>query len=246
MRLIIVILLGIPPHIFSQQLQLHYDLRHTLDPKHNPKNFPMIVFEYFKSQDSGTSLIKPGSFLLKAQADLIGAKNNIGKYYMEVSQSFRCWKPKIFVQLQYSGGLGIAEPGSYGFYISNAFSLGLSHPFQWQDAWFNVHACYTYHNFKKPSHDLLTSFYWWKGVMNYKLQFAGDVELWTVNRNQGDSYTAGTNGKKISFYGEPQIWYKIKGGFSFGSRVNLYYHVLTNDNSFQVYPTIGLRYQFKS
>jgi hypothetical protein len=244
MRLVIVFFLGIPFNVFSQQLQFHYDLRHTVDPKHNPKNFPAIVFEYFKSQDSGTCFIKPGSFLFKAQADLIGAENNIGKFYMEVSQSFRCWRPKIFVQLQYSGGLGVAEPGSYGYYLSNAFSLGVSHPFQWQHAWFNVYACYTYHHFQKPSHDLLTSFYWWKGAMNYKLQFAGDVELWTVNRNHGDSYTAGMKGKKISFYGEPQVWYKLTKNFYVGSKFNLYYHVLTDENTFQIYPTAGLKYQF--
>jgi uncharacterized protein DUF5020 len=244
MRLVILFFFGIPLNVFSQQLQFHYDLRHTVDPKHNPKNFPAIVFEYFKSQDSGTRFIKPGSFLFKAQADLIGAKNNIAKYYMEVSQSFRCWKPKIFVQLQYSGGLGIAEPGSYGFYISNAFSLGVGHPFQWQHTWFNVYACYTYHNFQKPSHDLLASFYWWKGAMNYKLQFAGDVELWTLNRNQGDSYTAGMKGKKISFYGEPQVWYNLTKHFYVGSKFNLYYHVLTDENIFQIYPTAALKYQF--
>src|SRR4030095_2898583 len=106
-----------------QQLQFHYDLRHTIDPPNNPKNYTTIVFEYFKSQDSGSCFIKPGSFLLKTQADLIGANNNVGKYYMEVSQSFRCWRPTIFVQLHYAGGLGISEPGSSGFYIDNAFSV---------------------------------------------------------------------------------------------------------------------------
>lgn len=244
MKLIIVLALGFPCGLFCQELQFHYDLRGTLDPTHNPKNFPTLFFIYFKAQDSGTRFIKPGSFLLKMQADLVGEKNNIGKYYIEMSQSFRCWRPKIFVQLQYSGGLGIAEPGSDGYYISNAFSIGLSRPFQWGNAWLNVYASYTYHNFEKPSHDVLTSFYWWKGFLHYKLQFAGDVELWTLNRNLGDRYTAGMSGKKMSFYGEPQIWYSLKNRFSFGSKINMYYHILTNDDRFQMYPTIGLRYQF--
>ena len=239
-------LISISSCALCQQLQLHYDLRHTLDAKHTQKDFPTIFFEYFKSQDSGTAFIKPGSFLFKVQADLAGAKGNIGKLYMQVSQSFRCWRPKIFVQLQYSGGLGIAEPGSYGFYINNAFSLGLGHPFQWKNAWFNAYACYTYNRFIKPSHDALASFYWWKGLLNYKLQFTGDFELWTINRNHGDSYTAGKKGKKVSFYGEPQIWYSITKGFSVGSKVNLYYHVLSDENRLQVYPTAAVRYQFRN
>jgi hypothetical protein len=230
--------------MFSQKLQLHYDLRHTVDPKNTQKNFPTLYFEYSKSQDSGRSFFKPGSFLLKTQADLLGTKGNIGQLYMQVSQSFRCWKPKIFVQLQYSGGLGIAEPGSYGYYITNAFSAGLGHPFQWKNAWFNAYACYTYNNFKEPSHDGLASFYWWKGFLNYKMQFAGDFNVWTINRNHGDSFTAGLHGKKVSFYGEPQIWYNITKDFSAGSKFNLYYHVLNDANMLQVYPTLAIMYHF--
>jgi hypothetical protein len=237
-------MVGISPLVFSQKLQLHYDLRHTVDPKKTQKNFPSVYFEYFKSQDSGTSFIKPGSFLFKSQADLSGTKSNIGQFYMQVSQSFRCWRPKIFIQLQYSGGLGIAEPSSYGFYISNAFSIGLGHPFQWKNAWFNLYACYTYNNFKKPSHDALASFYWWKGLLNYKMQFAGDLNVWTVNRDHGDTFTAGLRGKDFLFYGEPQLWYKIAKHFSVGSKVNLYYHVLNNGNLLQVYPTVAAMYQF--
>jgi hypothetical protein len=120
---------------FSQTLQLHYDIRHTVDPKRNTKNFPTLYFEYFKSQDSGKSFIKPGSFLLKMQADFLGEKDNMGKFYMQVSQSFRFWKPKIFLSLQYSGGLGITEPKQYSYYLANTFSAGLEYPFKWGSAW---------------------------------------------------------------------------------------------------------------
>lgn len=230
--------------VFSQQLQFHYDLRHVVDAKRTQKNFPSLYFEYFKSQDSGNAFIKPGSFLFKTQADLVGTKNNIGQFYTQASQSFRCWRPKIFVQLQYSGGLGIAEPGSYGFYINNAFSLGLGHPFQWRGAWFNVYACYTYNAFKKPSNDALASFYWWKGLLNYKMQFAGDFSLWTLNKNHGDAFTAGLHGKKISFFAEPQIWYRVMKNLFAGSKINFYYHVLTDNNWLQVYPTAAVMYHF--
>ena len=236
--------MGISQIAFCQKLQLHYDLRHTLDPKHASKNFPSIYFEYFKSLDSGTAFIKPGSFLFKAQADLVGAHSNIGQFYMQASQSFRCWKPKIFVQLQYSGGLGIAEPGSYGYYINNAFSVGLGHPFQWKHAWFNLYACYTYNSLRKPSHDALLSFYWWKGLLNYKIQVAADLNFWTLNKNVGDPATAGLHGKRVSCYAEPQIWLAVVKNLLAGSKINLYYHVLTNANLFQAYPTLAVMYQF--
>ena len=83
----------------AQSLQLHYDLGHTVKPELNRKNFLTLYFEYVKDQDTGKSdsgrpMIKLGSLLLKTQADFLGQRHNIGKFYMQVSQSFRCWRQK--------------------------------------------------------------------------------------------------------------------------------------------------------
>ena len=226
---------------FSQTLQFHYDVRHTLDPRRNPQNFPTLYFEYFKNQDSGKSFIKPGSFLLKSQADFVGRKNNIGKFYIQVSQSFRFWKPKIFLSLQYSGGLGVTEPKQYSYYILNTYSAGLSYPFKWGDAYLNSVLDYKLVTYDKPSNDFLYTLYWWKGLWNYKAELSGDFSVWTENKNHGDDLTKDFSGKRFSFFAEPQFWYNINKVFAFGTKVNMNYHVLTTDNIFQVYPTIALR-----
>jgi hypothetical protein len=223
----------------GQTLQLHFDPRHTLDPARNPANFPTIYFEYFK-QAKDTS----GSFFMKTETDLQGAGHNVGKFYTQLSQSFKFWKPKIYAQVQYSGGMGIAEPGSYGYYITNAFSAGVVYPFQWKGAWFSTSLSYTYNAFKKPSNDVLYSLYWGKGFWNYKFEFSGDLELYTVNKNLGDAYTSNLHGKWVAFFGEPQIWFKIHNGLSAGSKINMYFHVLTDEDLLQVYPTIALRFKF--
>ena len=124
--------------LFSQNLQLHYDFRHIIDPAHNSQNFPTLYFEYFKSLDSGKSFIKPGSFFLKVETDMQGANDNIGKAFIQASQTFRFWKPKIYLSLQYAGGLGVTGPKQYSFYIANTFSMGPSYPFQWKGAYFNI------------------------------------------------------------------------------------------------------------
>jgi len=221
-----------------QVLQIHYDLRHTLDPTRNSMNFPTIYFEYFKSKDTA------GSFLMKTEADLDGADHNIGKFYTQLSQSFKFWKPKVYAQLQYSGGMGITEPGSFGYYITNAFSLGAVYPFQWKGAWFSTSLSYTYNAFKKPSNDVLYSLYWGRGFWNYKIEFSGDVELYTVNKNLGNAYTSYLHGKWVALFAEPQVWFKIHNGLALGSKVNTYFHVLTDDNILQVYPTIAARIKF--
>ena len=240
MKYRLLFILGmISSQLFGQNLQLHYDFRHTLDASHNAMNFPEIYFEYFRSKDTS------GSFFIKTESDLNGMDHNIGKFYTQVTQSFRFWKPKVCVQVQYSGGMGIAEPGSYAYYITNAFSLGAVYPFQWKGAWFSTSLSYTYNAFKKSSHDLLYSLYWGRGFWNYKFEFSGDVELYTQNKNLGDIYTANLTGKRVAFFGEPQLWFKIHNGFSLGSKVNMYYHLLTNESFLRVFPTLAVRVKFE-
>ena len=71
-----------------------------------------------------------------------------------------------------------------------------------------------------------------------------NLNLYTQNKNLGDSYTSNLSGKRIAFFGEPQIWFKINNGLAVGSKINLYYHVLTSDDLVQVYPTAAVRFKF--
>jgi len=242
--LILLMIVGVPACLFGQNLQLHYDFMHTVDPQHQPQNFPTLYFEYFKSMDSTSSFIKPGSFLFKVEDDLQGDRNNIGKSFVQVSQSFRMWRPKIFAAVQYSGGLGVTNPVLYSYYINNCISIGPSYPFQWKGAYFNAEIFYNHNMLKRPSNDIMLSFYWGKGFWNYKLEFDGDFELYTLNRNQGDAATQNLKGKVVSFFGEPQVWFKVKGNFAIGSKEIMYYHVITTENLVEVYPTIAVRVKF--
>ena len=239
--LCIIVVYGTP--LFSQQLQLHYDPRHWLDPAHNAKNFPTLYFQYFKAESADSSFIKLGSFLLQVQCDLPGPQANIGKFFIQTSQALSFWEPKVFLEVKFSGGLGIAEPGAYGYYITNSYSLGCVVPFQLNDLFLSASLDYSYNAFALPSHDVLVSIYWWKGLCDYTVDLAGDVQFWTQNENQGTSSTANLHGKRISFYGEPQIWFNVGRSFSVGSKVNVYYNILTLDGTLQVYPTLAVRYR---
>jgi hypothetical protein len=230
------------PVLTAQNLQLHYDLRHTVDPAVNPHNFPTLYFEYFKpARDSAQAFIKPGSFLLKTEADLLGSGDNIGKFYLQISQSFRCWKPKIYLSLQYSGGGGITQPAQYSYYIYNNWCAGMEIPFHWLGAWCTSVLDYKYVAYSRPTNDFLYTFYWWKGLAHYKWQFSGDFSCWTENRNHGDEATEGLKGKWFFFFAEPQIWYNLNKTMALGSKINGYYHVNTYANVFQVYPTVAVK-----
>lgn len=224
---------------WSQDLQLHYDFRHTVDPQLNARNFPMISFQYFKQIDTNAT----GSFLLKIQTFLDGEKNNNSQAFLQLSQSLRFWKPKVYLSLNYSGGLGVAN-ASFGYYLINSFGAGVAYPFQWKGAWLNLSVLYRYSAFQKASHDPQLTFYFGRGLLNYKIFVEGSIVAWTENRNQGVEYTQDKHGKKFAFFGDPQIWFSVRKGFAIGSRLSLYYHLLTEKNTIQAYPTIGTRYKF--
>jgi hypothetical protein len=226
-------------NVFSQNIQLHYDFRHSLDPELNPKNFPTFTFEYFKNIDT----LNRGAFLFKIQADMKGSNNNAGQIFTQISQTLRFWKPKIFLSLSFSGGLGVT-PSAYGFYLPNALGAGVSYPFQWRHAWFSCNLLYRYNAFDRPSYDPQFTFYFGRGFFNYRIFTAGSFVFWTENRNQGNEFTKDQHGKKLAFFGDPQIWFKIRNGFSVGSRINVFYHLISSDNRIQFYPTLGVKHQF--
>lgn len=242
-RLILVWSLSLSTAIASaQELQLHYDPRHTLDPAANPLNFPTVYFQYFKpAPDSSTSFIKPGSFLLKMEADLAGDKSNVSKSFFQITRSLRFWEPKIFLSLQYSGGLGVTDPKQYSYYIVNTFCAGIETPFRWKGAWLSSVLDYKYVPYARPTHDFLYTLYWWKGYLHYKLEFSGDFSIWTENSDHGDGTTPPANGKRFFFFGEPQVWFNLNKSLALGSKINTYYHVNTTANLLQVYPTIAVR-----
>lgn len=201
----------------AQNLQLHYDQR----------NYPTIYFEYFKKQDTAaknSTRITPGACLVKIQSDLLGPQHNIGKFYLQICQSFRFWQPKIYVSLQYSGGAGLTEPKQYSYYIQNTYSAGVEYPFQYKGAYFTMQL---YYRATAQSHDLLYTLYWWKGFFHYKLEVAGDFSVWTQRHG--------------AFFAEPQVWYNLNKTLALGSKLNLHYHVNIQANVFQTAPTIAIR-----
>lgn len=232
------LLLIIPVAGFSQNLQVHYDFRHSIDPKQNAHNYPTFSFEYFKNIDT----IGSGSFMLKLQTDLNGTNNNVGQCFTQISQSLKFWKPNVYTYLTYSGGLGVSLP-SFGYYIANSLGAGISGLILWQGSWIVPSICFRINFFDKPSYDPQLTIYFGRGFLNYRIFVAGSFVVWTENKNQGNDFTKDLSGKKFASFGDPQIWFRIKNNLSMGSRINVYYNIL-RENKVLFYPTLGIKYQF--
>jgi hypothetical protein len=219
----------------AQELQLHYDWRHVTDPRTNARNFPALTFKTFKA-------LEFGSFLLKLEADLDGRRHNVSKGYMEISQTVRFWKAPIYVLGEYSGGLGLFEGATGGYYLENGYHLGAAYPFRWQGGWANASLAYKYANLARPSHDPQVTVYWGR-TFGERWAFASTAVSWTQNRNRGDEYTRGLTGKRWSFLIENELWWRVAKPVSLGSEIRVSRNVYASDGRLLIYPTLGIRYQ---
>lgn len=220
----------------AQDLQLHYDWRHTVDPRNNARDFPALTFKSFKAMPFG-------SFLLKLEANLDGERHNVSKGYLEVSQTLRFWKAPVYALGEYKGGLGLFDDASGGYYITSAYAVGAAYPFPWNGGYASVSLAYKYTNFRRASRDPQLTLHWGR-PLGTRWSFASTGVLWTLNRNQGDDFTASLTGKRASFLFENEIWWRAVGLVSVGSEVRVSRNVYATDGRLLLYPTLGVRYLF--
>ena len=220
-----------------------YDFRRATDPRDNANNFPIVELKVFFPQSFG-------SFLMKEEIDLNGANHNVSQVYTELSQSIELGNLQLldrplFAHVGYSGGLGLFGNGAGGFYIRNAYSVGLAYPFEVKQAFCNVFVAARYTNLARPSYDPMLSIYAGRYFFNYKLLIANSLEAWTIAYDQGGATTTPSRaGRLASWELESEVWYKIAKNFSVGTYVRTTRNVYAVSNRWLVYPSVGVRYAF--
>ncbi|HPG41156.1 MAG TPA: DUF5020 family protein [bacterium] len=232
-----IALLLITTSVFAQNLQLHNDFRHSIDPDNNSRDYTTLSFETFRLESYG-------SMFMKMDVDFKGAHNNPGNLFTQISHTFKFWDFPAFLHLEYSGGLGVDSKSGYGYAIDNAYMVGAAYPFQLGNAWWSTYLVYRYNNFTQGSHDLQYSLYWGQNFLRNKISLLGHLVLWTENKDHGDPWTAGQTGKKLLFLSEPQIWYNINKLLAIGTEIKLFYHVYSYSDGWLVYPTLAIKYNY--
>jgi hypothetical protein len=240
--LAILALLPAAPGRAAVNVDLLYDLRHTSDPRGNLNNFPVVELKLLYPRSFG-------SFLMKEEIDLDGSNHNVSQTYTELSQSIKLGNATlvgapIYAHLGYSGGLGVFGNASGGFYIHNAFNVGLEYPFQFRGAFCNAFVAVRYTSFAKPSYDPMLSLYAGRYFFKYRLLVANSLEAWTTSNNQGDGPARHDTGKFASWESESEVWYKVAEGFSVGTYIRTTRNVYALSNRWVVYPSFGVRYAF--
>lgn len=222
----------------AQNLQLHFDSRHSLYGNDAaPVNFMTATFEMYKPD-------KWGSTFMFADFDFSYNDRNIGLAYTEIARDFKIKGFPLMPHIEYNGGIGLARDTDFGFSIPNAYLAGVSYPFQLGQFYMGTYLAYKLNDFKKNSHDVQWTLTWNGNFANNKLSLSGFLDLWTENKDK--TGLSDKSGKEVILLSEPQIWYNCTPNFSVGSEIELSYNfVKTKEaNRFFAIPTLAAKWNF--
>lgn len=217
-----------------------YDMRHSVDPDNNSRNFPVIRLNVFKQQSYG-------DFFLSNEAVLDGEKNNSSKNYLQVSQSFRLnavslWDEPLFALIGYSSGLGVFGNVDGGYYINSKYKLGLNYPFRVGETFCSLEMSAGYINTPKSHVDPLLSLYVGRNAFNNKVTFSNTLQVWRSPRYQENSDGWINSGAYYAWNIETNLWYEFSKPFSIGAFIRTSRNVQDTKGKWTIYPSIGFRY----
>lgn len=220
----------------AQNLQLHYDTRHSLYGNEiAPINYLTATYEMFKPD-------KWGSTFLFVDFDFNFDNRNPGLVYGEIARDIKIGNFPLMAHIEYNGGLGLIRGTNSSFSISSAYLAGASYPFKLGDFFLGTYLAYKLWAFEKLSHDAQWTITWSGTVANKKLTINGFLDVWTENKNRQNTDTE--TGKKVVFITEPQIWYNLTPQVSIGSETEISRNFIGNKNKVYFIPTIATKWTF--
>lgn len=232
--------------VSAQNVQLHYDLGHSLYEELTNRQSVTTTVEMFKAD-------KWGSTYFFTDLDYHG-DGMMGAYW-EISREFNISKNKRFAaHIEYNGGVTSGE--TEGWYNGNRFqhAVLVGPAYNWHSSdfstTFSLQTMYKY--YFKNAHANLDAFHgfqltgvWSHTFANGLCTFSGFADLWRNPNVRG----------KLIFLSEPQFWFNLntlKGmdgvNLSLGTEVelsnNFVYDEAGRNDKFYAIPTVAMKWSF--
>ncbi len=228
-KVLITILFALPVIAsHAQNVQLHYDLRHSLHENKEAdlsgKDFLMTTVEMFRPDRWGSTFF----FIDMTYA---GNKGGINSAYWEIARDIRFWKTPVAIHVEYNGGLADMS-------IPNAYLAGLSWSPSLGKLNLNTYLAYKYNAFEKVSHDVQWTVSWHYITQGKRFTACGYVDVWTENKD----FAGIDTGKRVIVMSQPQFWFNVTEHFSTGSEIGINYNFY--GGKIFVLPTIAVKWVF--
>jgi len=233
-------LLFISTSLFSQNLQLHYDLGKYEDG--TKRNFFVGTFEFFRPDTHGYTFL-----FTDFEFDSPNNPSGVSLGYFEISRSFYMpWfrnnkaLKELGFHIEYNDGSVIYEfeDNVYGENLRSSWLTGFEYPFKLGKFVLNTQILYKYIR-GSDAPDFQITFVWYQLLFRDKITLAGYVDLWSQ-----DDFFGNPEKKVLVLYSEPQIWYNVIPHLSVGSEFKISKNFIPNTNRLEVFPTIGIKWEF--
>lgn len=233
-------------NLLAQNIQLHYDLGHSLYKDLTSRGDITTTIEMFKADRWGSTYFF---------SDIDYESDGVMGAYWEISREFNITKNKQFaVHAEYNGGL------TSGKFSDSYYASRFQHAVLFGGAWnwhnsdfsrtFSVQAMYKY-NFKNghtgahPFNSFQLTEVWGLQLLKGRMTFSGFCDLW---------YDPNVDGNLVVM-SEPQLWFNfntLKGwddiNLSLGSEVEISNNFIWDDNGqhnrFFAIPTVAAKWTF--
>ena len=217
----------------AQNIQLHYDFGRNIYPDEEAgRQKVTITLEQFKAD-------KWGSWFYFVDLDM--SCKFFRSAYTEISREFNIGKQGFAAHVEYDGGLGRDQIGSFqhaallgGAYNGhNAdFSKTWSVQLMYKRYFKSYETTRAYHSFQVTG-------VWGLNFAKGKGTFSGFIDLWRGEKANGHG--------QLVVLTEPQLWYNVTSHLSFGSEIevsNCFIFNTYNDKTFFVNPTLAAKWNF--
>lgn len=214
----------------AQNVQLHYDPRHSLHGV-GARDYLTSTVEMFKPDAAGSTF-----FFIDMDYN---GDQGIGGAYWEIARDVRFWQPPVAVHVEYNGGLAA------GYSFGDAWLLGAA--YSCDDAQFtkgisfSINYKYIRKTWDNQPHNFQLTAAWYLHFARRLLSFTGFADLW----RERTAYAG------MIFLAEPQLWLNLNGikgvprecKLSAGTEVKCCYNFGGMDG-FYVIPTVAVKWTF--
>ena len=213
----LIILLILVGTVFSQNLQLHYELSED-------REYFVSTLEMFKPDDFGST------FWFVDMEYNSASNKGANLAYLEIARAFTLPINNLSATLQYNDG--VASFGALG----QVWLLGVNYYLDLGFVALPVDILYrAAEGADSPDFQITTT--WFKPLMNGNIELSGFLDIWSQDE-------FGSDGKQLVVLTEPQIWYNANQQFSIGSEIEISQNFVFGKDGLQVLPTLGLRWNF--
>ncbi len=210
------VLLFLTQNIFSQNLQVHYDMGEN-------RKYVTTTLEMFKTDKLGSTF-----WFVDMDYDNEGNKSmSLG--YWEIARYFTLpvGNKKLSATIQYNDGAALWGP------LHNAWMVGFMYPVNLGITVINTEILYR-NMYTSDAPDYQLTFVWFNSFYNDKIHFTGYMDIWSQDIN---------GIKKNVLQAEPQVWYNLNSTIAIGSEVEISKNFLPTDKV-EFMPTLAIKWTF--